>query len=135
MAIVFKQSKKIQKILFWNITAGMLLILFVISLVVFPPYFKSGPKIIFEGATPKPDIRINFSIIDSERVRDLEPFSGIMTEFIYIVREKSGRQLSGKILAKNQEEAEILLIESGLEILNLEERTSLGKSQPFVPYY
>lgn len=135
MAIVFKQLKKAQKIFFWNIIAAMFLILFIVSLIVFPPGFKRGPEIIFEELTPKPDIKINFSVIDSDKVKELESFKGAQKEFNYVVKDKNGRQLRGSISAKNQSEAEATLKDSGLEVLILQEKELPGKSQPFTPYY
>src|SRR3989344_6245752 len=99
MAIVFIQSKKRQKVFLWSIITGLVLILFIIPLLIFYPLFVNESQNILEGGVLKPAININFSIIDSPQVKNLEPFLDIVTEFTYIAEDKNGKQVIGKISA------------------------------------
>ena len=134
MAIVFIQSKKRQKVFLWSIITGLVLILFIIPLLIFYPLFVNESQNILEGGVLKPAININFSIIDSPQVKNLEPFLDIVTEFTYIAEDKNGKQVIGKISATGQDDAKILLQEMNLKILHLEE-SNTGRKEPFIPYY
>lgn len=73
MAIIFPSPKRKQRI-FRGITILLLaLILFVIPLIIFSPWFNGSKNIILEGIY-KPDIKINFDVMDSDFVESLEPF-------------------------------------------------------------
>lgn len=134
MAIVFILSKKRQKTLLWTIVFVMVLILFIIPLIVFSSWFNNINKDIIKEMPPKPDIKINFGIIDSDKVKSLEPFLETITEFNYIANDKRGRKVIGKVLAVNQDEAINILQELGLKASSLVEST-IGRKEPFTPYY
>src|SRR3989338_2707477 len=81
----------------------------------------------------QPDVVINFKILDSEKVKALEPFTRLETEFDYIVQDQDDQQMSGTILAATNEDAQKLLEKSGYRVLMLKE-VNLGRSEPFVSY-
>ncbi len=82
----------------------------------------------------KIDVKINFSVIDSELVKKLEPFKDITTEFIYTTQNKDGRQIKGKISAVSKNEAKVFLEGTGLKVLTLES-VAIGRDEPFTIYY
>ena len=133
MAIVLISSQKRQKIFLWSIATLSVLILSVIPLIIFSSWFINQPKNIIQEGILRPDLRINFNIIDSDQVEDLEPFSGAVTEFTYVVEDKNGRQLVGRVLAVSQDDAKALLEGVGLKVFSLQE-TNIGREEPFVPY-
>lgn len=133
MAIVFIQSKKRRKMVFWIIAVLLILVLFIISLVTFPPGLKYKPSVV-SMEIEKIDVKINFSVIDSELVKKLEPFKDITTEFIYTTQNKDGRQIKGKISAVSKNEAKVFLEGTGLKVLTLES-VAIGRDEPFTIYY
>lgn len=78
MAIVFVSPQKKQKI-FITAASALLAVFLVAAFVVFlVPELRNKPiEISEEEAYKTPDIKINFDIIDSEKVKDLESFSRI----------------------------------------------------------
>ena len=133
MAIVFIQSKKRRKMVFWIIAVLLILVLFIISLVTFPPGLKYKPSVV-SMEIEKIDVKINFSVIDSELVKKLEPFKDITTDFIYTTQNKDGRQIKGKISAVSKNEAKVFLEGTGLKVLTLES-VAIGRDEPFTIYY
>ena len=71
MAIVFTSPVKKQRIFFWSIFSCIVLFLFIVSLIVFPPAFKSALK---DAPTEDSPITINFNVLDSDAIKNLEPF-------------------------------------------------------------
>lgn len=119
----------------WGITAALLLFLFIISLIIFPPQFKNK----FINNVPKenfqiPEVKINFDIIASPQLANLEKFESIQTEFDYTAEDQTGKKVNGKVSALNLESAKTNLEGQGLKVLTLQE-FSIGRNEPFVPYY
>ncbi len=135
MAIIFSLPQKKQKI-FRNIIAILLvLILFIIPFVIFSSssWFNVKPKNIILEVISRPDVNINFSVIDSDQVKNLEPFPEIEIEFNYIGQDKNGKKVKGEILAVNKDDALIILEKIGIKVSSLEE-SSVGRKEPFAPY-
>lgn len=119
---------------FRGITALLFLLLFIISLIIFPPdsenQSKNNPlKEVFSV----PNVKINFDILDSNQVKSLESFRSVQTQFNYIGQDKNGKQVAGKILAVSKDGAAGLLEGMGFKVSRLQE--IIGRSEPFVPYY
>ncbi len=78
MAIIFISPKKQQRIIFWSATTVFMLALIGISAFMLLPEIKNQLTIIPETEAFKmPDVKINFSIVDSDKVKNLEPFANI----------------------------------------------------------
>jgi len=135
MAIVFISAQKKQKVFFILITGALFLALIAISFYAFFPEIKSKFSALpDQQALEIPEVKVNFSIIDSKRVADLELFIPEGAEFTYTAKDNNQKNVSGKMFAKDKEEARQTLESRGLEIVTLEELTP-GKSDPFVSYY
>ncbi|MDO8530203.1 MAG: hypothetical protein Q7S10_02245 [bacterium] len=136
MAIIFVSPKRKQKAFTWSITAALILFLFIISLMIFPPQFKNKLLNISsqEGAVVIPTVKIDFTTINSERVQGLEPFELVETEFDYIGEDQAGQKISGKISAQSLQLAKEALEATGLKVLSLTE-ANIGRNEPFIPYY
>ncbi len=116
------------------IIISLVLILFVIPLIIFSPWLKNKPQDILQEQISQPNITINLDIIDSDRVKNLEPFGAIETEFSYIAEDKGGKKVQGSISALSKDEAIATLEKAGFKILSLQE-VFIGKKEPFTPYY
>jgi len=134
MAILFKQPKRQERIFIWAVIIFVTSTLFLISFFIFPPFPKSGST--FHGEIFERDnAKIDLSIASSEEVRNLELFSeSIKTEFIYNAKDKNGKQVEGKILATDKNEAISIIENKGLTVLSMYESYST-KNNPFSPYY
>ena len=135
MAIVFISPKRRQRIFFRGILAFLILLLFIISLIIFPSQFKNETqdiptKVVFDT----PGVVINFESIDSDQVKNLEPFLGVQIEFNYIAQDKDDKQVVGKISATTKDDAKILLEGMGFKVSSLQE-SNIGRNEPFIPYY
>ena len=85
MAIVFISPKKRQRMFLLLITALLILSLIIMSFVTFFPEIKNKfQNVSTEGISQIPDVKINFSIIDSPAVENLELFQELQIEFSYI---------------------------------------------------
>ena len=136
VAIIFVSPKRKQKAFTWGITAVLILFLFIISLMVFPPQFKNKLLNISsqEGVVVIPTVKIDFATINSARVKSLAPFELVETEFDYIGEDQALQKISGKISAKSLELARAALESTGLKVLSLTE-ANIGRNEPFIPYY
>ncbi|OGZ63771.1 MAG: hypothetical protein A3A98_00570 [Candidatus Staskawiczbacteria bacterium RIFCSPLOWO2_01_FULL_40_39] len=139
MAIVFVSPRKVQKMFFGGIITLIALLLFAISLLVLLPELRNKlndipANIPVRGDFNGPDLKINFRAIDSDEVKNLEPFGAMEGNFSYIAEDENGRQITGKISAASREDAEKNLAAMGLTIQSIEEIT-IGRNEPFVPYY
>lgn len=131
MAIVFVSPKQRQKMFFLGITILFLLFLLAVGLFV----FLSPPKTYEpESVFIKPDIKVNFEILDSIEVRDRAIMGRIGREFYYVMKTLDGEEITGNIFAESFEKAEEVLKESGLILVSLEE-AEVGRENPFAPYY
>ncbi|OGZ73046.1 MAG: hypothetical protein A2908_01825 [Candidatus Staskawiczbacteria bacterium RIFCSPLOWO2_01_FULL_38_12b] len=134
MAIVFISPKKRQRMFFGIMMVSLFFIFIAISLVMFlPELINKNKNIPPDMSFDQPDVVINFKILDSEKVKALEPFTRLETEFDYIVQDQDDQQMSGTILAATNEDAQKLLEKSGYRVLMLKE-VNLGRSEPFVSY-
>jgi len=130
MAIVFISPKQRQKTLIFGIIGLVSLVLIIISLGVFLKKPKTIPS---ERVFKPPKIEINFEILGSDQVKNLEVFEKIKKEFNYQGKTEGGEVQSGKILAVSREEALESLKELGFSDIVLEE-IEIGRENPFVFY-
>ncbi|KKP32965.1 MAG: hypothetical protein A2312_02410 [Candidatus Staskawiczbacteria bacterium RIFOXYB2_FULL_32_9] len=131
MAIVFVSPKK-KQILFFSLIAGFfLLLLLTIILFVFLMKPEAMPA---EKVFKKPNINIDFSILDSERLKELNQLEAIEYVFTYNAMSELDKIVSGKITAVSESAAVIKLEEIKLSSIELK-RESLGRENPFNIYY
>jgi hypothetical protein len=129
MAIVFISPKQRQKMFFIGITVVFFLFIISVSLMV----FLSKPKQVPQGLVfNKPKINVDLNTLDSDMVRNLEPWSEMKTQFDYRAT-KDGQIVEGKIEANSIEEARKILDDIGLSPSFLEE-SQIGRDNPFEPY-
>ncbi len=81
----------------------------------------------------RPDIVINMSILDSDSVKNLQPFVVVQIQFAYVVEDQSGKQIIGNILADSQDNAKNILEDAGYKVLNVM-LADAGKNNPFASY-
>lgn len=136
MAIILVAPKRRQRILFWTITLSLIGGFFIVSLIIFPPTLAPTPGTPLGGGEPFVEPTINFTVIDSDRVSDLDsldPYESIALEFSYVAKNAAGKTVSGTLLAADKSEALLILQKRGLSVFTLKENP-VGRSQPFVPY-
>ena len=80
MAIIFVSIKKRQQKFFWAISALSLLAVVALSAAVLLPELNSAPDIVVQEVFEAPDVKINFEVIDSPQVVNLEPFLPALLE-------------------------------------------------------
>jgi len=134
MVIVFEPRQKKQKMFFWGVTVLLVFILFIVTLVVFPPGLNDEFQKLLSQETPQSKIGVSLNIVGSNMVKNLEPFGDIEPEFVYTVKGKDGKQVQGSVSALTILEAKNLLEKTGFQVLKLEKATT-GKNNPFSPYY
>ncbi len=106
-----------------------------VSIIAVLPEIKNQLNVTpAEGEFKAPDITINFSVVDSARVKSLESFNNIQTEFTYLATDQSGMQSQGTVSASSKAEAKKILEGTGLTVISLQE-INVGRSDPFVSYY
>ena len=130
MAVVFISPKQRQKMFFLGITVSFLIFLSVIFLIVFfsQPQTNEGP-LVFN----KPKVNIDFKILDSEQLKNFEPFSQMELQFTYSATNKEGKLTEGLISAVSKEEAIKFLEAIELKVVKIEE-VKIGRDNPFAPY-
>ena len=134
MAIVLISPQKRQKTFIWIASSLAVLVLLAIAFFIFAPMLSNNLNNIPDtGNYITPDIKLNFSIVDSAQVKNLEPFNKIEMEFAYVAQDKSGKQVVGRISAADQDGARKSLEAMGFTIVSLQE-SNLGRINPFVPY-
>ncbi len=135
MAIVFISPQQKQKTIIKIIVGLLALLLVAGSLVIFIPKFINAPaKAKIKVSFAKPDVIINLDIINSEKVKNLNLFSNLETEFVYVVKNQQGNLITGNIVALTPFDAQKLLEESGFKVVSLKE-INIGRSEPFTSYY
>ena len=134
MAIVFISPKAKRKV-FLRLAIMLVFLAVVVFLLVFIIVGSLNMKrtSLPKATIPTSDIAINFDVIDSPKVLSLEPFVSQETEFTYMVKDDSGKEIQGAIFAASKENAKILLEEAGFTVVSLEEM-KIGRSEPFVAY-
>jgi uncharacterized protein YpmB len=135
MAIVFvsprEQENKFLKIILIALTV---LAVVVVLLYLFLK-FKNEIQGISSNATPgNANISIDFTVLDSPEVKNLEPFNDVTKEFSYTGTNKAGKIVKGSVFAKDQDTAQADLTSQGITTTNLQEAT-VGRNEPFTAYY
>lgn len=135
MAITFISPQKRQRVIFGGISLLVLLVLAGGSIVALLPEIKNQLTVIpIEGNFKMPDIKVDFVLVDSDKVKNLEPFLDIQTEFVYVAKNQDGTEAGGTIVSSSKEEARKTL-EGMMELTVISlEQANLGKSDPFIAY-
>lgn len=134
MAIVFISPRAKRKTF---IRAAAILMFFILMIAVVVILFIASLNRKQAGLSPVPpamsDVSINFNIIDSTAVSNLEPFLGLEMEFAYVVEDNDGKQVTGNISAVSQEAARDLLGGAGFKVISIQEM-QIGRTEPFMAY-
>lgn len=131
MAIVFVSPKRKQLSFFAMIASIFVLILIIIIFIV----FLIKPKPISDTKVfKKPDIKINFLVLDSEELKNLNVLDPIEYQFKYTALTKLGEDVFGKITAVSEQEAKNKLEKNELTGIELEIE-EIGRDNPFNIYY
>jgi uncharacterized SAM-binding protein YcdF (DUF218 family) len=131
MAIVFVSPKK-KQILFFSLIVGFFLILlFTVILFVFLMKPEAIPQ---EKVFKKPNINIDFSILDSQQLKNLNQLDPIEYVFTYKAMSEEGSAVSGRITAVSEASAIAKLEQINLSSIELK-KESLGRENPFNIYY
>lgn len=131
MAIVFISPKQKQKTIIFGIVGIISLVLVIIGLMVFLKKPETVPP---EQVFKAPKIEINFEILESDKLKNLEDFEGLKNEFNYQATTKDGELQPGKILAVSRKQAIKSLEDLGFSDIVLEEGIEVGRENPFVIY-
>ena len=131
MAIVFISPREKQKLFILIIAGFFLVAITVISLFVF---FAKPKNVQISKVFKAPKIRINFDILKSSRIQELELSPDIEKQFTYNAKDSKNKSQTGKITAMSIVKAEELLVGLGFKQVVLEEVKN-GRENPFVPYY
>jgi predicted tellurium resistance membrane protein TerC len=131
MAVVFISPKQRQKMFFMGITVVFALLVLFVSLAVFlSSPTEVEPALVFN----KTKININMRIIDSEKFKELSPYSEIAVQFAYTATTKEDKDVEGFVTAVSEEEAKKMLEAAGFIEISLKE-VDMGRNNPFTPYY
>lgn len=133
MAIVFISPRKKQQMFFWGIALSLIVFLAIISLIVFLPDFLSKNSNTPADMTSLPDITVNLNILDSDKVKNLQPPSSLPIAFTYTVQDKNGIQIQGNISAASKQDAQSILEKADFKVISLKE-ANIGRTNPFVSY-
>lgn len=134
MAIVFTPAKKTRGKSFWIITILLFFILAGLSMAIFWLKFNSLSDLAMQGELVSQDIRINFDMMDSDRVQSLEAFVEPKAQFNYVAEDSRKRRVNGSLMADTQDEAKSILASMNLTPITIEEVAS-GRTEPFSSYY
>ena len=128
MAIVFISPKQSRKTLIYIIIGA-----FALGLIIFGIFiFVVRPSLVpVEQVFTVPKIEIDFELLASEKVRELQLFEGVKYEFTYRARTKEGEAEAGRITAVSKEAAISALEELGLLQIEVEE-IPLGRDNFFI---
>lgn len=131
MAIVFVSPKK--KILKISIAIVGFFAIGVIIITLF--VFLVRPKPASEEVVfLKPNINIDFSVLDSEELAKLVLLNNIEFKFDYEAEDKDNKKVFGSVYAQSIDLAKQSLEKNGLKIIKLEKEI-LGRDNPFTSYY
>ena len=138
MAIIFISPREKQKTFFKAVIILLVIALVTFLLVAFiPDFINKTPEIPLTAPSSisgaKPDIAINFTIVDSDKFKNLESFAPMESQFTYVVEDQKGKQISGTILAVTGPDAKRALESAGFKVVSVKE-ASVGRSEPFVSY-
>ncbi|MEK7665006.1 MAG: hypothetical protein AAB361_02620 [Patescibacteria group bacterium] len=130
MAIVFISPRQRQKMFFLAITAIFTVIMIFILLTVFFINPKNAqPDIVFN----KPKVSINLGALDSNDIKNLEPFPEMEIEFFYEALTAERKKIQGYIFASSEAEAAQKLKDLNLVVISIKE-VEAGRENPFEPY-
>lgn len=113
----------------WSVWGTMTVVLLVIASALF--YARPPQQSELQLGT---DILIDFALLDSDAVKNLEPFYHTGVVFSYTAKDKNGREVKGNITAVTQDEAKILLVGQGF-VSPTVQAVPVGRNQPFSLYY
>jgi hypothetical protein len=131
MAIVFVSPKQKQRLLIFVTIALFVVILVFITLFI----FLSKPEtVLVEQSSQRPDIKINFEILDSEQVKNLSVVEKIEQQFSYKATDQNKKIVNGKVTAGSQIVAEEMLKNMKFSDIYVE-AISPGRVNPFIMYY
>lgn len=131
MAIVFISPKKKQRMFLAGSVAVLILFLITVALIVFLSQpSQEKVQLVFN----KPKVNINFSMLESEEFKILEPFSKMELQFRYEARDEDGNPVAGLISAVSEKEAREILKLLKLDVFKVEE-VGIGRENPFTPYF
>ncbi len=134
MAIVFISPQRNHTTIFWSFIIGLVLLLLIASLITFLPLlFGSGKNSAAPSSANAPQAIINLDILHSDKVKSLQSFADLETEFAYTVQDTQGKQTSGTISAASQDLAQGELLQSGFKVISLQP-VAAGRSNPFISY-
>lgn len=130
MAIVFISPKEKQKVFFGAIAGVFGFIVIVIAIIIL---LSRPAPIAQEKVFKKPPIKINFALLDSDKLKNLQPFPQIEAEFTYTAKDAEDRDVAGKITAASEDDARKAIEAMNLKILTIN-GPLLGQDNPFTPY-
>ena len=134
MAIAFISPREKQKTFFGSILMFLVLAILIIGLtLVLPTILNQFQHVTEEVSYSKPNVTINMDVIDSNSFKNLTPFQEDIMEFAYVVKNKSGKQVTGNISTSSLQEAQKTLETSGFYVITIKEMNS-GRSNPFTSY-
>jgi len=138
MAITFKSSKAKQKAVTVLVVVVLVVCLVGFALIVLLPEFLYNNQTVSTTigqifSFGKPDISLNFSVVDSPEVANLQPFVVMETEFTYVVINRVGKKITGTISAVSIDDATALLEKSGYIVVSVSQMAT-GRSNPFISY-
>jgi len=74
------------------------------------------------------------NIFDSDQFKNLQPFTEMQIQYVYVATTESGQLKNGFITAISLDQARQILASLGLNVTKLEE-AAIGRDNPFTPYY
>lgn len=129
MAIVFISPKQRQKTFLVGIIITFSLFVIAVSFMVFlAKPEKVSQTLVFN----KPKVTVDLKTLDSEVVKNLEPWVVIKTEYQYNA-VKDSEVVEGRIAAESYAKAKKALEDLGFSVNSLEE-VKIGRINPFEPY-
>ncbi len=111
----------------------MLFLIIISSVFLLPEFLNKSKNTALQVPLNNSRALLNLDIVDSDKVKNLEPFTQLEVEFAYVVTDKNGQQITGNISAASKDDARTLLEASGFKASSLKEM-NLGNSDPFIPY-
>ncbi len=131
MAVVFISPKQRQKMFFMGISGIALLFMGAVAIgVFFAPEKQVDQSVVFN----EPKISVNTKIFDSDKFKNLVPFSDMEFQYSYTGVDANKKPFSGYISATSPDEAASKLTSQGYSNLNINQ-VQLGRDNPFAPYY
>ena len=131
MAIVFVSPKQKQRLFLAGIIALFVLVLISIAFFVF---LSKPASTILQQSFKKTEIKINFEVLDSDKVKYLSVVEKMELQFTYTAVGPDDKPVVGKILAVSEEKA--LEDLRNMKLTNIViTASSPGRVDPFASYY